>query len=369
MRMAKPTETVWSIEEHTKAKHQILRGYLDAWFPIMSARNGRLLYIDGFAGPGIYAGGEPGSPIIALKSFLEHKFREKITAELVYVFIEENGGRAERLAQEVDKLRPELPANVKIDIRRGAYEEIFAQALDYIEQKGKNLAPAFTFIDPFGYAQASMSLSGRFLQFSRCEVLIYVPFPYIMRFLSLPAQERALNTLFGTDEWKAARDMRGENRLRFLHDLFQTQLKKACGLDYVRSFEIVTRHANSGYHLFFGTKHELGLERMKEAMWRLDPIAGQQFVDSTSPEQQTLFQPEPDTTPLRRAMIDHFRDKPFSIDDAERFTLVETPYIPSHVKTRTLKPLEATGKLQIVRAKMGRRRGTYPRGTMMRFVG
>ena len=50
--MAKPVETVWSIEEHTKAKHRILRGYLDAWLPIMSAHNGRLAYIDGFAGPG-----------------------------------------------------------------------------------------------------------------------------------------------------------------------------------------------------------------------------------------------------------------------------------------------------------------------------
>jgi hypothetical protein len=28
--MAKPVETVWSIEEHTKAKRRILRGYLDA---------------------------------------------------------------------------------------------------------------------------------------------------------------------------------------------------------------------------------------------------------------------------------------------------------------------------------------------------
>lgn len=67
--MAKPTETVWRIEAHTNAKHRILRGYLDAWLPIMSANNGRLVYIDGFAGPGVYADGEPGSPIIALKSY------------------------------------------------------------------------------------------------------------------------------------------------------------------------------------------------------------------------------------------------------------------------------------------------------------
>jgi three-Cys-motif partner protein len=314
--MARPMETVWPIERHTKAKHRILRGYLDAWLPIMSQRNGRLVYVDGFAGPGIYAGGEPGSPIIALKSFLEHKYRERITSELVYVFIEENKERVERLREEVRKLG-ELPANVKIKVDFGTYEETFGQTLDQLEGEGKSLAPTFAFVDPFGYAQASMKLSGRFLQFDRCEVLIYVPLPFIARFLSLPEQEKALTTLFGTDEWKAARDVRGEERLLLLHDLFQAQLKRECGLDYVRSFEIVTAHRNSGYHLFFGTKHELGLQRMKEAMWRIDPREGQRFADSTSRDQMTLFQLEPDTRPLGRAMMAQFGDNIFSIDNAE----------------------------------------------------
>jgi three-Cys-motif partner protein len=366
--MAKPTETVWRIEAHTKAKHRILRGYLDAWLPIMSANNGRLIYIDGFAGPGVYADGEPGSPIVALKSFLEHKYREKITAELVYIFIEENRDRAERLNSEVDKLRSQFPANVKIDIQLGAYQDIFGEALDDIEKAGKILAPTFAFIDPFGYAQASMQLSGRFLQFARCEDLIYVPLLFINRFLSHPDQENALTTLFGTDEWTAARSLKGAARLQLLHNLFQAQLKRVCGLDYVRSFEIVTAHRNSGYHLFFGTKHELGLQKMKEAMWKTDPAAGQRFADSTSSDQITLFQPEPDTTQLRNALRIHFGDRTFSIYDAEHYALTETPYLPSHVKTRTLKPLEMAEQLQIVRAKDGRRRGTYPPGTTMRFL-
>jgi hypothetical protein len=170
--------------------------------------------------------------------------------------------------------------------------------------------------------------------------LIYVPLPFVARFLSLPEQEKALTALFGNDEWKAARDVRGEDRLLLLHDLFQTQLKRVCGLDYVRSFEIVTKHRNSGYHLFFGTKHELGLQKMKEAMWRIDPREGQRFADSTSREQMTFFELEPDTGPLGNALMAHFRDNIFSIDEGERFTLTQTPYLPSssHVKTRTLKP-------------------------------
>jgi three-Cys-motif partner protein len=101
--MAKPTTTVWPIEEHTKAKHRILRGYLNAWLPIMASHHGRLIYVDGFAGPGIYEGGEPGSPILALQAYLEHAHREKITAELIYVFIEEDAKRYAQLREEISK--------------------------------------------------------------------------------------------------------------------------------------------------------------------------------------------------------------------------------------------------------------------------
>ena len=62
-----PSDTLWSIEPHTAAKHKILCKYLDAWLPILQSFNGRIIYLDGFAGPGRYIGGEPGSPLVALE--------------------------------------------------------------------------------------------------------------------------------------------------------------------------------------------------------------------------------------------------------------------------------------------------------------
>jgi three-Cys-motif partner protein len=54
--MAVPEATIWEIEPHTQAKHEILSRYLDAWFPILASWNTKVLYIDGFAGPGTYKG-------------------------------------------------------------------------------------------------------------------------------------------------------------------------------------------------------------------------------------------------------------------------------------------------------------------------
>lgn len=47
-----PKNTLWPLEPHTRGKHLVLKHYLDAWFPILGSWSGRILFIDGFAGPG-----------------------------------------------------------------------------------------------------------------------------------------------------------------------------------------------------------------------------------------------------------------------------------------------------------------------------
>src|SRR5688500_10765255 len=103
--MARPTDTLWTIDAHTQAKHFILRRYLNAWLPIMSlstARRsrdgkGRVVLMDGFAGPGRYLGGEPGSPLLMLDAFLDHTARGQMKSEIVCLFIEQNVDRAKHL--------------------------------------------------------------------------------------------------------------------------------------------------------------------------------------------------------------------------------------------------------------------------------
>ena len=67
--------TLGPIQPHTEAKHDILRYHMGAWFPILGrSSSGPLQYIDGFAGPGEYGLGEPGSPIIALHLVQTHRY-------------------------------------------------------------------------------------------------------------------------------------------------------------------------------------------------------------------------------------------------------------------------------------------------------
>jgi three-Cys-motif partner protein len=367
--MAKPKDTLWPMDTHTRGKHIVLRSYLDAWLPIMShgARyraamgTGQLVLVDGFAGPGRYSTGEDGSPLVMLKAFTEHTQRELITADLLYLFIEERSDRIEHLREEVAKLM--LPPQVEVRFEEGRFEDVFTGLLDDIQSRGAQMAPTFAFIDPFGYTGNPMDLAGRFLAFQRCEALVYMPLPFVNRFVGRAGQEEALTALFGSERWREALNHRGDARVEFLHELFQEQLRFGSGERLVRSFEIPTAEGN-GYRLYFTTGSEKGLEKMKEAMWRADPFGGERYRDTTG--ELVLFEPEPDTSPLLRALKAHFADRSFNIEEAERFTLLSTAYLPrAHLKQRTLAPAERNNDLEVLSTR--KRRATYPPRTQLRF--
>src|SRR5690242_2162283 len=99
--MSSPKPTIWPLDPHTRAKHEILRRYLRAWTPILSHGGFPVVqYIDGFAGPGRYSNGEEGSPVIALETALEHK--ASIPGKIAFVFIEKDPARADMLAEIVN---------------------------------------------------------------------------------------------------------------------------------------------------------------------------------------------------------------------------------------------------------------------------
>lgn len=363
-----PRQTLWACEPHTAAKHALLLRYLHAWFPIMAGRNQALNLIDGFAGPGRYEGGEKGSPLLMLDAYLKHRRRTaKMDAlRVAFDFIEVEPDRVDWLRKEVAALS--LPSNVQVEVHQGSFDEVMARILDAIPP-AQGLAPTFAFIDPFGYTGHSLQLSSRILQFRKCEVLIYVPLPFISRFVDKPEQEPALTNLFGDDSWKAARGHAGLEAHAVLHGLFLERVRRAAG--HAISFEVdaATGKGWRGYTLYFGTSHPTGLDRMKEAMWKVDPAGGTKFAYVSDPSQMTMFEAAPDLRALEEHLAGRFGSKPFTIEQAVLVTARDTPFASRvHLKEKTLAPAEMAGRMEAWHPmKPKRRRGTYPEGTVLRF--
>lgn len=348
-------ETLWSREPHTAAKHQVLRAYLDGWLGVMASlalrfalsggKRPRILLLDGFAGPGRYADGEEGSPLIMLDALINHSsFARWGAIDFKLLFIEHDEVRANHLRAEVAALdRP--PPNVTPRVEHGEFESVFDPMVAPFLRAG---IPTFAFIDPFGYSKSSMSVTGRLLEFPRCEVLYFLPMSFIHRFVGRTGQEPALDSLFGSPRWREAISLEGEARTAFLLDLFESQLEEREGVEYVRSFELRTLDGND-YRLVFGLGNTKGLELAKDAMWKVDPVGGMTYRAETESGQEVLFDKlDVDTRPLLAELRAKFGTAPFTIEQADHVTLVDTPFRKSHLREQTLAPAVKSRALTIL---------------------
>lgn len=367
-----PQTTVWELEHHTAAKHEILRRYLAAWFPILTIGgfNRRVLFLDGFAGPGIYSHGEAGSPIIALDTLVNHQMFDRLKdTEFVFFFIEKDRARFESLERELAAFwaaHGGQPDNVRVHAVNDEFAVRASSLLDHLEEQKKKLAPTFAFIDPFGWSGVGLDVIYRLLAFDKCEVFFNFMYDSVNRFLTHPnpAVQRHLIDLFGTDGYSAAAELDPSSRKLFLHDFYKQQLEERGGFCYVHSFEMINKQGHTTYSLFYGTRSIGGLKVMKEAMWAADPIGGVRFSDQLA-RQPVLFGDEPDFGPLRTAIVERFSGQTVTIGEVEEFVLVETPYKASGYKKQVLKPLEQEGVLVVPTTRS--RRLTYPNGVELSF--
>ena len=101
--------TIWPCLPHTQAKHRILERYLKAWMPIVASfvkKPQRVLFVDGFAGPGQYERGEPGSPVVALRAAAQHS--RTFPVPIDFLFIEKDPERLAHLIRVLDGMKAEL---------------------------------------------------------------------------------------------------------------------------------------------------------------------------------------------------------------------------------------------------------------------
>jgi three-Cys-motif partner protein len=379
--MPAPQTTIWPIDRHTQAKHEILRRYLEAWFPILIQHFQSARIVDGFAGPGEYKGGQSGSPLIALDVLLKHPSKAvydatyKGSTELI--FIEQDGRRSKYLQQRVLEQRQELACapNLQTHIITGTFViemEKILHVMQMQQREGKTV-PTFVFIDPFGYSHTPLKLIKDILSFPSCEVLITVMAEEINRFLGVDyrTKEQHYDDLFGTDEWRQImkETTNPRDRMSRQHDLYLHQLLKTGKARYVRSFCMRNNHNATDYFLFFATNSLKGLGEMKRAMWKVDATGAFEFSDFSNPYQPLLLN-EPNNADLQQLLSNQFKGQTVSIETIEEYVLADTPYFT--YKDAALKPMELAipPQIQGQSTTQGhkRKRGDYPAGkTLIKF--
>lgn len=356
-------KVTWPILPHTEKKHIILKRYLDAWIPIRSSKNGRIVFIDGFAGPGEYKNGEEGSPIIAMKSLIQHKLNLK--GEFIFIFIEKEKDRCDHLKTVISRLERSPNPNLKLKffVECGEFSKVVDTILNKIKEEQKRLAPTLLFIDPFGFSGIPLEIIKRFMANTGCEVLISFMVEDLIRWCELDQNLESIDALFGTDEWRVIRDKKvdSKEKLEFIVSLYIKKLKEEAGITFVRPFKMINQSNKTDYFLIFGTNNELGLQKMKESMWSVDPSGKFSFSDASyDPKQKLLFPIGPDYNFLKRLLIKEFKGKTVSIEEIESFVGNQTDFLITHLRKNILDPMEKNKEIEVFCSKK-RNAGTYPR--------
>ena len=356
--MAFARRSVWDMKPHTAAKHEILRMYLGAWFQILGVGTSReLYYFDGFSGPGEYNLGEPGSPIIALD--VAAGVSSMLPSTVHFVFSDVDVSSTRHL-EGLLRARS-YPPHFKVDVQHGRpFELVITEYLDKVEALREPPA-LFVFVDPFGWKGFPMEIVQRILTLPRAEVFINFMYEEINRFISVNDQDENFDALFGCHDWADIIDeVDPRVRNHRLWELYDSQLRSFAGVRYVRSFEMRNDRDVVDYYLFYGTGHLLGLEKMKEAMWKVDPSGRFRFSDATNPAQMTLFGGEPDFSGLDRLLKGRFLGSPSRYSVVEEYVVAETPFTVSHGK-KVLRDMEMAQypALQVASCEANRRRGTF----------
>ncbi len=271
------------------------------------------MYVDTHAGRGKHKGGQEGSPLVALRTFLDHSWRDKILkrCEVQFIFIEWSKLNVSNLTNKIRALG-ELPTNIGYSIYHQNAFELLEGFADELEKTGANLAPCFMFLDPYGF-DIPCDLLRRIKSHSNSELLITLIWRELdmaMRQKTRPAGlTETINRVFGGKEWediclRSDSDDRGEAAVQLLKDKI--------GAQWVTYIRMLGDNQKTRYFLLHLTDHKVGRDLMKQVVWKCCPENGYYARKKDDPNQEYLIKPEPDLTGLRNWLLAKLSRKTYS---------------------------------------------------------
>jgi three-Cys-motif partner protein len=267
------------------------------------------------------------------------------------------------LVTEWREARKPWPPNVMIGITNATFIELTTEMIDHVDSTNGSLVPTFAFVDPVGVKATPMSVLQRLTGYPKGELLVYFAHDAVIRWCGAGNIDRALTDLFGTDEYKDADRLSRTQRGQFLHDLYQRQLHEVCLFPYIRSFHMYDNRGKQLYDLFYCTRELIGLDRMKQAMWKIAPSGDFSFRDRFA-GMEVIFGDKVDTESLRKDLLRQFAGRAVTIEAIVDYVIASTPFASTHVKRLTLAEMQKQG---LISSPNQAKKNTYPNGTIIVF--
>jgi hypothetical protein len=254
------------------------------------------------------------------------------------LFVEENEDRVAHLKglllQRLGTLDAAALAQrgLEVDAVWGTCRDKFMPLLDAHRVWNKPLIAIF---DTWGSA-VDFSMLQRIAANRASEAIVTIQPSSFFRFASDPNHYG--DNVFGPVVWRDVQRHSGNQKAEYIRSQYRRVLNQA-GFEFVLDFQLADERNNLLY-LVYGTNSDRGVEKMKNAIWKVDPYQGLGYRDPRDPNQETLpIEPTPQIGPLCRLIQEQLlrhETQSATLDDLRRFVLLETIFRPG----QTLKAVQ-----------------------------
>jgi len=247
-----------------------------------------------------------------------------------------NALSVEKLVRPLADKHQKLHVGITQENAISVLENIAAQKLGDHEKR-------FLFVDPFGYKDISIANILRLLSGGKTELLLFQPCSFMHRFAekSTPeALEVFLQELSSGQGWP-----QGLGTYEYISrtkDLLQQRV----GDDFFVDSFTIKKDARNIYCLFFFSPHIRGFEKMLEAKWAMDGLAGTNWHFDEVNAGELFAQNDPLTDKLENGLLDFFsaENGRFNFEIYER--TLRLGFLPKHAK-QILESLIKRGRIRV----------------------
>lgn len=285
-----------NFDSATKLKLDLFKESFKEWLPVFIHNpyvQKRFIY-DFFAGSGLDADGNFGSPLILLD---EAKGEELMYCsnsdgkKIVFAFNEKGKRKSKVLEKNIEKFKIDCLNNCKrekcvYDHHVGNYDfkEAFSRT-NVIEIMKNKKYSKFVLLDQYGFKEVDNDVFKQLINFPKTDFIFFISSSFINRFQNQPAIKKYIET--EKIEFKKSQP---KHCHKLISQYFKDQIPKNKEY-YLHQFSI--KKGTNYYGLIFGTSHTLGMEKFLKVCWSKDKMAGEANFDINNDFQSdTLFYDE-----------------------------------------------------------------------------
>jgi hypothetical protein len=197
-------------------------------------------------------------------------------------------------------------------------------------------SPTFSFVDPFGFSHSPFDKLKLLMHNEHSEIFVNFMCGFMNRFKKHEDQKiiDKIKNMVGTDD--LSRIIAADDSIEAFCLAFERNLRDIG--PFTLKFMMRDENNIRDNAFFFCGKHARGFEKIKQAMWKVDPVQGHSFSAHKQPPtagaQGLLFETGPQTQSLSRMLVDQYAGrKGVSIEEIFRWVVEETEsFLPSHAR-------------------------------------